>query len=347
MIYFVSNNSDGCWYYRCYLPQLYNGFSGDKKTLGSQKLDGLESSQIAMRADTVVFQRPDGRDRLKVACLLKKMGKKIVFENDDTYKIGDPMKFEILDGKLHDKIKNLDDFIRIADLVTTTTEYLADEYRKLNKNVVVLKNCINPSDWPNPKRNESDAIRIGLFGSTTLNGDFDPITPILQALSKRKDVQLVMFGLPAKENQKGVIGKAYKEEIDYWGALNVEHHPFVSIKDYFSTLNDLRLDIALIPRKDNYFNRCKSNLKFLEASMCEIPVIAQGFPDGLSPYQGIEDAKRMIIAHTEADWWDGIDSLMADKELRRRIGKEAKEYVLTHYNIQKTYSAWKQALSNI
>ena len=53
--------------------------------------------------------------------------------------------------------------------------------------------------------------------------------------------------------------------------------------DYFDTLNDLELDIMMIPRKDNYFNKCKSNIKFLEASMCEIPVITNYFKD--SPYE--------------------------------------------------------------
>ena len=44
----------------------------------------------------------------------------------------------------------------------------------------------------------------------------------------------------------------------------------------------------LIPRGENYFNRCKSNIKFLEASMCEIPVIAQSFTTNDSPYDELD-----------------------------------------------------------
>jgi len=347
MTYFLSNKSDGCWFYRCYLPQLYGGFQGDKTSFGSKKLTGAESFEKAKQADIIVFQRPDERDRLEAAILLKKLGKKIVFENDDTYRGGDPMKFEKWDGSLQRKIENLDDFIRIADMVTTTTEFLADEYRKLNKNVVVIPNCIDPSVFPEPKRNTGDKVRIGLCGSTTLNGDFDPITDLLRELSDRPDVQLVMFGLPSKELQKGVIKDVYQEEIDYWGRLQIEHQPFVPIKDYFKTLNDLKLDLMLIPRKDNYFNRCKSNLKFLEASMCGVPVVAQGFKDGLSPYQGKEDQKHMFVVDGEGKWKAAIDMLIKDKTYRESMGENARKYVLAKYNIHNNFSAWRQAFKTL
>jgi len=348
MTYFVSNKVDGCWFYRCYLPQMYCGYQGDKMTFSGQKLDGRASFEKARRADIVVFQRPDERDRLEAAILLKKLGKKIVFENDDTYRGGDPMKLDKWDNSLKQRIKNLDDFIRISDMVTTTTEYLADEYRKLNKNVVVLPNCIDPSVFADePKRDSGDKVRIGLCGSTTLNGDFEPIDGLLKQLSSNPNVQLVMFGLPRKEHQNGVIKEVYQDEIKYWGELNVEHQPFVPIKDYFKTLDGLRLDMMLIPRKDNYFNRCKSNLKFLEASMLEIPVVAQGFDDGMSPYQGKEDSQHMLVVNGPEEWSAAVNQLITDVEYRRSLGREAKKYVLDKYNIKKNYSAWRQAFQTL
>ena len=158
MVYFVSNNSDGCWYYRCYLPMMYNGFQGDKTSLKGERLPGNMSSQLALKADTVVFQRADSRDRLETAAMLKKLGKKIVFENDDTYKDNDPMKFERFNGTLEEKITAIDDFIKIADMVTTTTEFLADEYRKLNKNVVVLKNLIDPHEMSESHKKANQSL---------------------------------------------------------------------------------------------------------------------------------------------------------------------------------------------
>lgn len=341
MKYFISNRYDGCWYYRCYLPMYYNGFSGDKESWGADK-DRAKDSALVLKADTVIFQRPDEESKLHAAVLLQRAGKKIVFENDDTYKDDNPMKLKGVENRSD----ILDAFVRMADMVTTTTEFLADEYRKLNKNVVVLKNCIDPRDWPHKVVNDTDKVRIGIFGSATLNGDCEPILRLLESFKNRDDIQLVIFGLPDKTASKE-IKELYKDDIKFWDNLDVEWHPFSSMKDYFKTLASLKLDIALVPRKDNYFNRCKSNLKFLEASMLEIPVVAQGFNDGLSPYQGADDKDFMFIAKTDEDWSVMTERLIQDKDFRVILGQEAKKYVLKNYNIKDNFKNWAEAYKKI
>ena len=114
------------------------------------------------------------------------------------------------------------------------------------------------------------------------------------------------------------------------------------------TLNNLKLDIMLIPRHDNYFNRAKSNLKFLESSICEIPVVAQGFTSNDSPYQqNPEDSKYMEIAITEEDWITKTLALIEDKQKRIEMGQKAREYVLTNYNIKNNAYKWREAYQNI
>lgn len=341
-VYFISNRYDGCQVVRCLHPMIHNGWGGDKTSLYSDKVPLEVAAREAMKADVVVFHRPDSDEHVRAALLLKKMGKTVVFDNDDTYKNVDAMKL----GKFFtSKRDNIDRFIRIADVVTTTTEYLAKEYRELSDNVHVLKNCVDPMDWDTPKRNRGKKVRIGIFGSATLNGDFDGLRGILQDLSDRDDVQLVMFGLPPKQLQTDLVRDVYNDEFTFWESLDIEWQPFVEMSEYYDTLNSLELDITLIPRKDNYFNRCKSNLKFLEASMLEIPVIAQGFEDGESPYQG-EDEPYLKLAMTVEDWKEHIGTLVSDKKLRRELGKQAKAYVLKNYNISTNAKNWKTAYEN-
>ena len=152
----------------------------------------------------------------------------------------------------------------------------------------------------------------------------------------------MVFGLPPKN--KGV-SSLYSEEYEFWLNLNIEWQPFVRIWEYANTLRTLKLDLMLIPREDSYFNRAKSNLKFLEASMLEIPVIAQGFSDGLSPYQG-KDEKYMKIVIGD-DWLDSVYELVNDKDKREKMGKEAKEYVLKNYDINKNAHLWIDAYKTI
>jgi glycosyltransferase involved in cell wall biosynthesis len=103
-----------------------------------------------------------------------------------------------------------------------------------------------------------------------------------------------------------------------------------------------------IPRADNYFNRCKSNLKFLEASMFEIPVVAQAFSTGDSPYQqNPEDSKYMLLADKHEEWIEQIDKLISDKELRREMGRKARKYVEENYNINKQAHKWVDAYKKL
>lgn len=343
-VYFIGNGLEGCYYVRCLLPLRVNGWFGDRISLTGEALTLEQSARISIQSDIIVFHRPDDEQKLKAALMLKKLGKKIVYDNDDTYKINDEMK---IGESLARRSEILDEFIKIADLVTCSTEFLAKEYRELNKNVVVLPNCIDPKDWETPKRNETDKIRIGLVGSVASNGEAEHILPALKELGKNPKVQLILFGLPAEKHNTKEIVKLYKSDFNTWEGLNIEWQPIVPMRYYIKTLNNLRLDIMVIPRKDNYFNHCKSNIKFLEASMLEIPVIAQGFKDGLSPYQKREDSERMNIILDNNIWLSEIIKLAEDKNKREAIGKSAKQYVLKNYNINNNGVLWRNAYEKI
>ena len=86
-------------------------------------------------------------------------------------------------------------------------------------------------------------------------------------------------------------------------------------------------------------NKAKSNLKFLEASMCEVPCVAQSFTTKDSPYDGIPD-DACKKAQDVVEWKSQVEKLISDKELRRNIGMLAKKYVLENFNIQKNYVQW-------
>jgi glycosyltransferase involved in cell wall biosynthesis len=339
---------EACWFVREYIPMVAGGWDGDRtsllknyrapNTMATHALDGMRA------ADIVVFHRANDDRAYNVALELKKLGKKIVYDNDDTYK-----HFTGLEQHLLKRLEYVDEwtdkFIKIADLVTCSTEFLAEEYRKLNKNVVVLPNCVDPSDWPEPQKNTNGKVRIGIVGSVATNQDFEPIKDLLPKLCARDDVEVVLFGLPAKVNPK--VTRLYKNEYAFWDNLKVEWQPFVSIKDYIETLDNLKLDLMLIPRSDDYFNSCKSNLKFLEASMLNIAVIAQAFPSGKSPYQDPDDAKHMVLVSDNLKWEEEIEKLIQNPAQRVEQGEKAKEYVLSRYDINENIWRWEQAYGEL
>jgi len=337
----ISNNYKGCSYVRLHLPAYHNGYNiADSKSELSQKLKG---------ADVVVFHRPESEESYNLAKILKEEGKKIVMDNDDTFRMKDdphplarfkPDAVEVELGKREDSVVN---FMKLADLVTASTEVLAEEYRENSDNVIVLPNCVDQMDWDEPLRNEGKKVRIGLVGSVTMEYDYRHIKGVLRKLSDRKDVQLCMFGLGDKKHRKENPGvtKAFKDDYDFWDSLDIEHQPWCDISDYPRLLNEAKLDMMLIPRKDNYFNRCKSNVKFLEAAMCEVPVIAQSFEDG--PYEEITPGINGMLVIDNKEWMTQINWMIKNKGKRREIGKQAKEYALNNYNIEVRHPEWDEA----
>jgi len=348
-IYFTLSTQQGCYFVRSMIPMIAGGWNGDQTSLLSAHLNGNQMAQACMDADVVVFHRPNDDRCLEIADKLRQLGKKIVMDSDDTYKDIDGQKWQYLLNKVDGY---LDKFGREADMITCSTEFLAKEYRALNKNVVVLPNTVDPDFWPDEDeilRNDGEKVRIGFVGSVAYGGDFSQMQDALMELNKREDVQLVLFGLPPKtEGFMKVVVPAHKKEFQFWESLNIEWQPLVPMKDYIQTLNELKLDLMVIPRGDRYFNRCKSNLKFLEASMLEIPVIAQGFSTGDSPYQqNPEDANRMVIITDNNEWLPAINKMVENKEMRREIGKRAREYVIQNYSIEKHINKWEEAYKSL
>lgn len=356
-VYFIGDRYEGCYYVRCMLPLRENGWDGMKTSLYGPLADSERMFQGAMASDIIVFQRPMDRNKLAAAQLLKLKRKKIVFDNDDTYleNSGTPATMFYGTRKLVKKInKILYDFIKISDLVTTTTKFLANEYVSLNKNVEVLPNCVDPDDWPDnwnePQENTSGKVRIGIIGSTLSTGDYEVASKAISKLLERDDVKLVVLGVNKNLDKNPLLYKIFKKEFEFLKKIEdkIEWHNTVDHSEYNQFLVDLAVDIMIIPRKDNYFNRCKSNLKFLEASMAGMAVVAQGFSDGQSPYQqNKEDTNYMRIVVDNDKWYDEIDYLIRNESERKEMAKKAKEYVLKNYNIKTKSYLWVDAYKKI
>ena len=345
----INSGYDGCNYVRIMLPTFHNGFYTDKPSLRGERLSVGEVRKSMEAASIVVFHRPENKRYHDLADILKKDGKKIVMDNDDTFRIDDnhPLVGFQPDGKyakeLDQRINSIDDFMLKSDLVTTSTEFLAEEYRKIADNVVVLPNCVDPMDWDEPIRSTGKEVRIGMVGSVAYEYDYLHLKPLIKKLSKRDDVKFILFGLGDSKHRKENpnVAKAFKDEYAFWDSIDKDQIPWCPVADYPQKLNEARLDIMLIPRKDNYFNRCKSNIKFLEASMLEIPVIAQSFSDG--PYERIKDGKTGYLVKDNKDWEKKIEFLINNKKVRREIGRNAKQYTLKHFNIENNYHLWAEA----
>lgn len=343
--YMLWSEFDGCSYVRQYIPMKANGWTGDQLELGTERTEEDRVSDC-IKSDIIVAHRLDDNPKKEFVKKLKEVGKKIVVDNDDTInieEIGSLARAMQYQGKIAEAFRN-------ADMVTCSTEFLKKEFSQYNKNVVVLPNCVCLDDWKFTKKNNaSNKIRIGIIGSNIYKEDAGEFLDIIESLSKDSRVQLVVFGLVNPNTTDNQIAlKVFKTDLDLWRGLNVEWHEYVSIKDYPKTLNELRLDFAMIYRKDNYFNRCKSNIKFLECSMVKVPVIASSFYDGNSPYdKDIKSYENGILCKTKEEWKTAIELMIKDSTLRKYMALNAFNYVVNNYNIEKNKHLWENAYNSL
>lgn len=352
-VFYVGSGLEGCYNVRCLLPLMANGWDGDRTSMLPHIMTPENKTRAAQSAEIVVFHRPEEKNKIELARNLKVLGKKIVFDNDDTYKDDGGFKFnqfmdeERLKRGLKTLNDGIDEFIKEADLVTCSTEFLAKEYGELNNNVVVLPNCIDPFYFDEPLKNETDVIRIGITGSVAITSDIELLKPIIEHYKDDKRVRFVLFSMPPNKEDKKTR-ELYFDEYNFWESVDVEWQSFVNADMYYETLNELRLDMVIIPRADNKFNRCKSNIKFLENSMLEIPTIAQSFPTNDSPYeQNPKDKDYLLLATDINSWIEQIEKLINNKELRLEMGKNARKYVEEEYNIEKHAHKWVEAYETL
>jgi len=218
-----------------------------------------------------------------------------------------------------------EEYIRDADLITTTTDTLAELYSGLNNNIKVLPNVVDPEDWPDSKPTNGDPIILGWVGSPTHYDDLKLLKrPIAQILRKNKNVKLRVMGcLP-----------------DFWaGHPQIElRNDYAEIRDWPKTMAKLNIDIGLAPLVTRPFNLGKSNLKWIEYSALQIP----GVYSNMGEYKKtIVHNETGLVSNSDLEWEYNIQKLIDNESLRKSIGKQAKQKVLKDFNIVSRIKDWE------
>lgn len=221
-----------------------------------------------------------------------------------------PAHHLVLQRKLDQLIKaNL----KAAQFVTTTTKIFADEIRKLNPNVFVLPNAVNPDEPQFKSTTEpSEYLRFGWLGGSSHLHDLELLRGTFSKLSDVRDkYRLFLCGFDTRgtvteinqktgqERQRPIephetVWARYEEIFtDNYRLIEPEHKEFLlEWKDeVFSKPNPFYtrvwtkpvtsyaksyslFDVSLAPIKNHIFNRMKSQLKVIEAGFYKKAIIA-------------------------------------------------------------------------
>lgn len=197
----VPGDRSGSGKFRCVDPHinLQNNFSSEFFVDIDYNVD-FKNEQFLKKYDIIFIHggipNHDHVNAIEILNNIKKLGIKIIVDIDDYWHL------DYSHGAYYSsKITKLADIIiqciKLADLVITTTNILAEELRKINKNVVVLPNAINPNEEQfKPKPTTSDMVRFGWLGGSSHVKDLEKLTnfgSMQESFSKKTQIVLCGF----------------------------------------------------------------------------------------------------------------------------------------------------------
>jgi glycosyltransferase involved in cell wall biosynthesis len=318
-----------CTYYRVDQRELqFEAIGKIVKTTSHNNVEDFIPTLLGARA-SVFYRVPATPDIIFAILSAKSLGIKTYYEIDDLIFDSDryPDDFQTFGGQVEE-----DDYISLQHgaVLTRFAMSLCDNAiastpclkKEMEKHVssgqgVLIRNGLDPrSDWlislgQERGRLQFDEIRI-FYGSGTKahNTDFAELAgpALLQLMRTNSNIRLIIVGYLQ-------LDLAFNEFKD-----RIERYEFIeNIDQYWSILATCDVNIAVLHK--TIFNDCKSEIKWLEAAVLQIPSVVSATATYLDVVTHGEDG---LIAENVDDWLDGLTKLISSPSLRQAIGARAR-----------------------
>jgi SAM-dependent methyltransferase len=216
---------------------------------------------------------------------------------------------------------------RAVHAIQTTTEPLASVLRRHNPEVVVFENAIARLPTVTNFANK-DYLTLMIAGLNR-EDEWPPYIDAINAVSER-------------------VGSSLHFEVvsdrALFNRLKTKHKRFSPLCNY-GTYHELleKSEISFMPLSDTPFNRCKSDLKFIEAAACRVVGLASDVVYG----SRIDDGRTGMVFRTTEELEDRLWQLVSDPATARSIGDAGRQYVRDHRMLTHQLSrraAWYHSL---
>jgi glycosyltransferase involved in cell wall biosynthesis len=122
-----------------------------------------------------------------------------------------------------------------------------------------------------------------------------------------------------------------------------EHIEWVGFEEHRMKLATIPHDIALCPLRKNEFNDCKSAIKWYESSLRQKP--AAVLASNWGPYRDeMEDGVTGLLYDTPGEFEQKLELLIADAELRARLGDAAQQWIWANRDASVTVPPLRDAM---
>lgn len=212
-----------------------------------------------------------------------------------------------------------------ADMVMVTNAHLADHVRAVNPHVVIVPNALPFDDAQFTRAVPGEASTFVYAAGASHVPDVAPVA--------------------AAFDREEVVLAGYEERHPEWQRMRqmvprASRQPARRITEYMG-LYDGHL-AALAPLAPNEFNRCKSNLKMLEAGAKGLPLLASD----VAPYRAGSDAHCVMLASDAEGWKANMRVCRAYPRLAAEMGAALAAHVRKHYHLDQANELRRQIVES-
>lgn len=210
--------------------------------------------------------------------------------------------------------RKIDKIMKNAALVICGNEYLAERARSAGaRHVEIIPTVVDLDRYSLKQVPDRDYSVIGWIGMPATVRYLNLVAPALRVISEERSLQVRVIG--ADFSSPGVTTHCRP-----W----TKESEVAEIQDF---------DIGIMPLADSPWERGKCGYKLIQYMACGKPVVAS--PVGMNR-EIVRQGINGYLASYPNDWIAALRSLLADADLRQRMGLEGRADVEQKYNLQVT-----------
>lgn len=310
ILFITPDKNDPTAYYRA------SGIAHDLQRRSGHRIDVLNMDQITFswqvvsNYDLIMLQRPFTDLASNIILYAKDMNKPVWVDYDDNLFVLNP------ENRAHQVYSNpgvqeaVKNCLKNADAITVPTEYLKQCYLAYNRNIHVIPNAFNDDIFRKRelKKREKRVLWRG------------PDAHIYDLMTYGKEINRATKDFPGHQ----FLFMGYYP----WFLADTENKGFIpglDIIQYFKRIAELAPEVFHIPLHDNTFNRCRSNIGFIEGSFSGAACVVPGW----------WNAPGALSYNNPAEYYDAMRALISGEVNAEEINKTAWEFITDYLMLSK------------
>lgn len=268
--------------------------------------------------NAIFFQRPYTKNHFAAMALCKEEGMKIWVDYDD-FLLDVPTDNPTYPTyNKQDTKNNVIGCIKMADIITVSTHELKRQLEKYNKNILVLPNGLHPKFVKRRMEGVKRTTSIAWRGSLTHQRD---------VMGYAKEIIEMNRNLKYKDWLWYFVGCNNWFITDYMDQNRTLWYEALDVNVYHDEMVKIAPSALMVPLHENLFNKCKSNIAWIESTYFGSVTIAPDMEEWRRPgallYKNPEEFKFLL------------ESVMdGNVEIERQV-KESWDDILENYNLAK------------